>query len=587
MTRWRLAVAVSLLAVAVTATAVSPAKPAEALVARETFDATPRRLGAITVIGDSVLLGSVINSPTIGDQLATNGWGPIRVRGGGSYSTGAFPVTVEARASAWITSWRNTGWDPPTVLVNIGTNDSGFCATSLTCARNAIMHVVDTIGPGHRIWWPQITRESSHQSWADNWNTALAQIAVERTDFFTWDWPAAMVSNGLRASDNIHLSPDGYRTRSRLLAETLTADLARAQRTGGAVAMPVPEAAPTAIIEVAPSRLLDTRGSERLESGGIVTVDVGEDVPPSTSAVAIYLTAPNPNADGYLTVFDCREQPKISSLNYRKSVTRGAFTITEVVDGRFCVASSAPTDLVIDLQAAFVPTSSVEATNGSRLSVVEPAQRLLDTRTTGRARIIEIDVPDGATMVAVSLAAIRATSPGHLVAYPCTDEIPRVATVNYGADEVVAGSAFVPVGPDGTICVFSRSDPDVTVDLTGTFSPQGELAFQPVSPVRTFDVRNGIGGWSPLHGAGQTIDVLVAPERAAAVTGTLTIVRPLRNGHLRTFACGTLPPTASVVADVGQVMTNSITTGLENGRLCLWAFSPTATVFDTTGWWVR
>ncbi|MEO1057657.1 MAG: SGNH/GDSL hydrolase family protein, partial [Actinomycetota bacterium] len=150
----------SLLIVAVVVAATLPAlteraQPAEA--APSVFDFTlpnPGPLGPITLIGDSVLHGHGAYSPTLPDQLAARGWGPIRFRGGVAISAGNEPVQNELKASYWIQTWRSQGWDAPVVMVNIGANDSGFCKTSISCARRAIMHVVDTVGPGKKIWWP-------------------------------------------------------------------------------------------------------------------------------------------------------------------------------------------------------------------------------------------------------------------------------------------------------------------------------------------------------------------------------------------------------------------------------------------------
>ena len=145
----------------------------------------------------------------------------------------------------------------------------------------------------------------------------------------------------------------------------------------------------------------------------------------------------------------------------------------------------------------------------------------------------------------------------------------------------------MPVSDAGTICVFVKSNAHVTVDLTGTFSGDGELVFVPVTPTRTIDTRDATGGWGPIHGGGQTIDARVAPAEARAVSGTLTLVEPLKPGHLRAFSCGAVPDTANVNAAAGQVLANSLTTGLDDGgRLCLFARSATSTVFDTSGWWV-
>ena len=175
--------------------------PAEAALANSSFDPTPRTHGAVTIIGDSVLQGSFITGPTLTQRLAEQGWGPIRGRAGVGYSTGIFQTATEARATYWIDRWDRQGWNAPNVFVNLGANDSGRCDVDLACAREAILHLVDAIGPGHRIWWPKITRHPLFQHQADNWNLALDQIAAERADFFTWDWPTVMVQEGLATGD--------------------------------------------------------------------------------------------------------------------------------------------------------------------------------------------------------------------------------------------------------------------------------------------------------------------------------------------------------------------------------------------------
>ncbi len=575
--------------VASLATPTTDRPVAAALPVRETFHAASGPNGAISVIGDSVLLGSVLYSPTIGQALAERGWGPVRVRAGGSYSTGAFPVQPTARASYWIEAWRRQGWDAPNVVVNLGTNDSGFCTTSLACARDAIVHVLDTIGPGHRIWWPKITRGPEHRHWAANWNLALDQIAAERPEFVTWDWPTVMATPGFASNDGIHLSPEGYRRRSTLMATEITNVLARATRTGAEAPLPAPSAPPSDVVPVGPVRVLDTRTDPpgRMAAGTSVAVDVSDSIPAGSTAVAVYVAATGATDPGYLTAFECgRDRPLASAANYPAGGTRGAVTITPVSErGIFCLFSRADTDVVVDLQAAFVPLGG--ATDGLRFTPLATPRRLLDTRITGRRPMIEIPVPPGADMVAVSIAAIDGASRGHLVAYPCTSDVPTIATVNHGPREVIAGTAFVPVGADGTICVSAKSAVDLTVDLTGTFSDDGDLVFRPAPPTRTIDTRDATGGWAPIHGNGQTIDARVAPAQARAVSGTLTIVRPASAGHLRSWGCGALPGTANVNGAAGDVTANSVTTGLgDGGRLCVYARSTTSTVFDTTGWWI-
>ena len=224
----------------------SPA-PAHAALATETFDATPRIHGAVTVIGDSVLQGSVATAPNLSERLGEMGWGPIRARAGLGYNTGLFSSSGEARATYWIRRWRSEGWDAPNVLVNIGANDSGHCDRDLACARNAILLVVDEVGPGHRIWWPMITRHPVFEHQADTWNLALTQLAAERSDFFTWNWPAVLAASDWARADYTHLTADGYRERSRILAQEFTADLALGARLGGPAPLPRPVGSPSAL----------------------------------------------------------------------------------------------------------------------------------------------------------------------------------------------------------------------------------------------------------------------------------------------------------------------------------------------------
>ena len=567
---------------ALTTGAPEPAGAA-ALPTKTIVDHNARPLGPVTVIGDSVLLGSLYNSPTIVARLAEQGWGPIRAQAGGGYSTGAFGVELSYRSSYWIERWRSEGWDAPNVLVNLGANDSGFCSSNTTCAYEAIMHLVNTIGPGHRIWWPKITRLYTHQHQANAWNAALDRVAAERPDFFTWDWPTVMANGPFPSSDNTHLSPDGYRLRSRLMAETFTADLARARRVGGDAPLPAAIGVPSEYEPLAPQRIVDTREGPpgRLDAGDVLEVDLAPFVPDGTTAVAVNLTSAESDSGGYLTAYPCdRERRTVSNVNYAKGRSRGALAIVPVaVDGRLCVFSPTAGHVIVDLQGAFVPS-------GSRFTPLGQPDRLLDTRATGRAPLLEIPVPGDATAVAVNLTATGASSNGWLRAFAC-GEPPAVSNVNFGAGESVAGAAIVPVSPDGTICITSLVPVDVIVDITGAFSDDGAFRFQPADPLRMLDLRDATGGWTPLIGSRQTVDVRVAPPGAAAVTGTITLVRPVANGWARADACGEPPPTSNVNARAGEVMANSVTTAVTpEGRLCVTASVAAVALFDTTGWWV-
>ena len=454
--------AVALLASALIA-AVPADSPVEAALASEQRDSTPRVHGAVTVLGDSVLQGSFLYGPTIVDRLAEQGWGPIRGRAGVGYSTGAFSAATEAKVTYWLRLWRQQGWDAPNVFVNLGANDSGRCDRNLACARNAILTLADEIGAERRIWWPQITRHPVMQHQADTWNQALREIAAERDNFVTWDWPSVMAAEGFSSPDNTHLSVSGYRERSRIMAREFTAEFATGARTGTDAAVPATSGAPSGVVPIGPERVIDTRIDPpgRVPADSAIEIDVSGYVPEGTTAVAAYVSATNTGGPGFLTAYDCDdERPVASAANHAAGATRGAVALTPVSDdGTFCLYTLAEADLLVDLQAAFVPVNP----DALRFDPLAVPDRLVDTRETGRAEVLELTVPEGADAVAISLTAVFPEQAGFLTAYPCADEVPLVATVNYGPGELISGTAFLPVGPDGTVCVYAVSYTHLTL----------------------------------------------------------------------------------------------------------------------------
>ncbi|MEP1126112.1 MAG: SGNH/GDSL hydrolase family protein [Ilumatobacter sp.] len=539
----------------------------------------PGPLGAVTVFGDSVLLGSALYGPTLPDRLAERGWGPIRFRAGEGYNTRS---TGDFSAGNWFRRWRAEGWDAPNVLVNLGANDSGICVTDFACARTSIQRVIDEIGPGHRIWWPQITRFYTKFPEQENWNRALRQFADERSDFTTWDWPAEL--SQYPSPDGTHLSPDGYRARSVRMAEVFTRDMARGTRVGGDAVLPSAGRSPSTFVSLPSTRIVDTRsdGSGPLAPGTTRRVDFADAVPDGTTAVALYLGSARATTNGFFTATPCGETSDASTVNYRTSTPIGAPTIVALGTGDdVCVSSSGASDLVVDLQGAFTGSP-----DGLTLTPLGTPRRLVDTRGAARPAELVVAVPAGASAVAVNLTAVRASENGFLSAYPCGTPT-EAANLNFRTGGAWAASAIVQVSDDDTICVRANVSTDIAVDITGTFGTGPGLRFVPVAPTRAIDTRDATGGWGPIHGAGQTFDIRVAPPDASAVTGTLTIVNPFDSSFVSAEPCAGSTATSSANAGQGAVIANSVTVGVTGaGRLCLTASTAGHTLFDTTGWWV-
>lgn len=569
------------------------AAPAEAVVGTylvETFDARPGPRGAVTVFGDSVMIGGGRFGPTLSDRLVEQGWGPVQFRAVAGGRTGAVPGWGEhVNATATIAEWRAQGWDSEAWIVNLGANDSGWCRVDVACARQAIMVVVDAIGPGHRIWWPKITRfpDPPFVEQERAWNQALDEIAAERADFFTWDWDVEMRARPevYGTWDGTHLYPDGYVERSGVMAAEFTGALSRAVRTGGPVELSAP-ASPLALEPMVPARAFDSRvgGGGPVAAGSVVSVDLAGFVPSLAEGALVNVTAAGPLGPGHLTVFDCDRRPLASTVNHAGS-SRAASGFVRFTEGqRVCVYTHGATHVVVDVQAVLVSPDASGAL--SMDSVVSPL-RLADTRVDGRATELRLDPPGDPALVAVNLTAVAGDDAGHLSAYPCGGVVPEVSNVNFGPHEAIAGLAHVAVGDDGHVCVYASAPGDVVVDLMATFSEHGSALLATLDPTRVLDTRDGTGGWTGPIGAGQDIDVVAAPPDALAAVGTVTLAAPAAHSHLTLGAAGTaLPPTSNVNASPGEVIANAFVAPVAGGSVDLHAKVSSHALIDVTAWWV-
>lgn len=560
----------------------------------ETEIPAPGPRGSLAVIGDSVMLGSTWDSggygPSVGVMLAGQGWGPVLQKAGVGFQTGRFLSAGHgANMTTWLNNRRAMGWDASTFVVSLGHNEVASCFGNVACAVESVDRFLDVIGPGHQVWWTKITMPDPAD--AATWNQALDTVAARRAELVVWDWPAVIATSGIPISrDGVHLpTASAYRARSQLIADDVTARRGSALALGTVVTPPATDGTAGATTgaryePLPPTRVLDTRtAAQRLARAGIHVLDLAGHTPPGTTAVSVNLAADAPDTAGFLTAWPCTGQiPTASSLNVTAGTARSAHVVVPVDSGRrLCIYASTATDVIVDLQGVFGSSGTDRFTPSS-------PSRLVDTRASGRSSPVVVAAPAGATAVALNVTATNPSLPGYLTTFPCGGEMPVVANVNFRAGETVGGAAFVPVGADGTICVFSNAPTDVIVDLTGTFASTGALSFAPATPLRMLDTRDGTGQWLGRVGPGQTIDIPVAPPGARAATGTLTMIDPAVDAHLTAYPCGEArPPTSSLNGARSAIVANSVTAGISaEQELCLQAPVSMHIVFDATGWWV-
>jgi hypothetical protein len=135
-------------------------------------------------------------------------------------------------------------------------------------------------------------------------------------------------------------------------------------------------AAGSSYTSVPPHRIVDTRQAQGaaagpLGAGTVLALDLAAlgGVPAGAPATALTVTAADPRADGYLTVFPCGTTvPVASDLNYPAGANVPALTLAPLAaDGRVCIFTYAATDVVVDLAGWIPPGGAYTGTTPTRL----------------------------------------------------------------------------------------------------------------------------------------------------------------------------------------------------------------------------
>ena len=368
-----------------------------------------------------------------------------------------------------------------------------------------------------------------------------------------------------------------------------------AQRVGGTAPGTAAPLGPVArFVPVSPRRALDTRGrGQVVPAGGTVTVDLGSvaDRPAGTTAAALNVTATDPAADGFLTVFPCgRARPLASSLNYEAGQTVPNNVHVALGDGgSICVYALTATHVVVDVDGWYST-----ADGGAAGLVTTSPRRLVDTRTIGGRRQ-DLTVPLGC----------RRAGRRHRRGRERHRHRPPVRRLRDGVPVRVGGAAGVqperrrrpdraqPGGREGgvdrSICVHASVPTNLIVDLAGWFAADGRPVAT-VSPTRLLDTRDGTGGWLNALAAGQAIDLDVAgaagiPAGAKATLLNVTVTGGAGAGYLTVYPCGTERPLASNLNfSAGQTVANAVVAPLGGGKACFYASSPVHVIADVAGY---
>lgn len=372
---------------------------------------------------------------------------------------------------------------------------------------------------------------------------------------------------------------------------------------------------------LSPVRLVDTRapgatidgqssGSGFIEAGSVLElVAVGRGgLPGEAAAVLLNLTAVEPAAGGFMTVWPCgTARPTASNLNVAAGETRAnVVMVAPGQGGKVCLFSSTRAHVIVDANGAVPPDSSVVPLRPGRLVDTRTADATIDGRQSGGGLLasdstIEVDVagragvPSNATAAVLNVTVVDARGPGWATVWPCGEERPLASNVNFTTGSVDANAAVSGIGRDGRVCVHSSEATHLLVDVVGRATDSSALrALQPQrlletrSHAATIDGQHEGGG--PVS-AGSVVELDVAgrgdvPDGASGVVLNATAIAPDRAGYVAIYPCGSQPPNASSLNfAAGGVIPNSAVTAIgESGQVCLYTSATLDMVVDVTAY---
>ena len=220
---------------------------------------------------------------------------------------------------------------------------------------------------------------------------------------------------------------------------------------------------------ITPDRKLDTRNSGRFPTIAIAAA------PPGADAVAATLTVTGGNFAGFLTAYPCAAGPPVvSSVNWLPGETvAGAVYVPVAPDGKFCVTSNAPVDVIVDVTGVF------SAAGALRFTPVAPT-RMVDTRIgiggwrghQAPGQTIEIGAaPDAAVAVTGTITMVDPGVSGYLTGTICGQPVGATSSVNGAGSSVMANSLTVGLSPGGNLCITSLVATHTLFDTTGWWMP--------------------------------------------------------------------------------------------------------------------
>lgn len=210
---------------------------------------------------------------------------------------------------------------------------------------------------------------------------------------------------------------------------------------------------------------------------------------------------------------------------------------------------------------------------------------------------VALSVPANATAVSLNVTAVNPVSAGFVTVWPCSADRPVASNLNYVAGRVVPNGVIAPIGSNGKVCLYSRSETDLVVDVAGWFVGD---AFAAATPTRLVDTRDGTGAQMAQLQPSAPISIKVTslavnsalgvsttiPASIDAVALNVTVVNPSGAGFVTVYPCDVDRPLASNLNyTAGNVVANGVVAPVSaDGEICIYSQQSTDVIVDLAGW---
>jgi sugar lactone lactonase YvrE len=367
-------------------------------------------------------------------------------------------------------------------------------------------------------------------------------------------------------------------------------------------------ATPFLFVPVPPCRIADTRnpngsfGGPSLPSGGTRSFPIPSSscgIPSTAAAYSLNVTVVPGGALGYISMWPTGQaQPLVSTLNSLDGRVKANAAIVPAGKGAVSVFASDATNVILDINGYFVPTT---VSSALAFYPVTPC-RVADTRSAagalggpslvgGQVRSFPVlsacGIPSTAQAYSLNFTAIPQGPLGYLSVWPAGQAQPLVSTLNAPTGTITANAAIVPAGMGGAIDLFVTDTADMVIDINGYFAPPGPggLSLYTLAPCRALDSRQNGAPFSGVLNVNVTASGCGAPGSALAYVFNATVVPPGSLGFLTLWPEGAAQPLVSTLNAIdGSLTSNLAIVPAAGGAVSAFASNPTQLILDTSGY---